>query len=170
MIRSIISRRAFTPLEKVHSVRGRSSLTGFTLLELLFVILIISVILGLSMPLIKKSVNKASFKAFVDKSYFLLDYAKSYAILKTKVLEVKLDLKERKIVLSERESGNKDGDKLLEIKIPESIKVESQKENIPFFPDGTMEEFEIIFSDGEAGYSRIYSKSNEGRIVRKDEK
>lgn len=146
------------------------SLSGFTLLELLLIVLIISVILGLSLPFIKKNVNSASFKTFINKNYLFLDYAKTHSVLKGKILKVKINLEEKKIVLWEMKSKNEEGDKLLEIEIPGNISVESEKENISFFPDGTIEEFGIIFSDDEARFSMIYSKSNENKIIREDDK
>ncbi|MFA5275351.1 MAG: prepilin-type N-terminal cleavage/methylation domain-containing protein [Candidatus Omnitrophota bacterium] len=44
-----MEKKGFTPLEKIHSVREYSSLTGFTLLELLIVIIIVGILATLAL-------------------------------------------------------------------------------------------------------------------------
>ncbi len=134
---------------------------GFTLLELLLVIVIISILLGVSTPLIKRNIESTSFKSFINKSYFLLDYAKTLCIFKNTILEVNFDLNGNRIILIEK--GEK-GEEFKTIKIPKGLHFEIEKETILFYPDGTMEEFEIIISDNEQRKAVISSKGFDGKI------
>ena len=111
---------------------------GFTLLELILVIFIISVILGVSFPLIKNSINSYRVRSFVNKAYLFLDYAQTKATLSNKKLKVSIDLDEKLILLSDEASR---------LAIPDDISLQTEQEEIVFYPDGTSDEFELVINE-----------------------
>ena len=118
---------------------------AFTLLELLLIIVIISVVLSISLPLISVNVRSMYLKSFVNKTCILLDYAKVQAVLKNIVLSVRFDSKDNKIFLLAKGKG--EFKKKKEVIVPKNIYVNFDKDDIFFYPDGTFLEFKINIFD-----------------------
>ena len=138
-------------------------LKAFTLLELLLVVAIIGITLGLSFPLMKKSVKGASFKSFSNKVYFFLDYAKTQSVFKNAVLKVRFDMENNKIILSKEEGEEKNI--MNEIKIPEDFDLEFEEETIAFYPDGTIDAFNLVVHDQQDRVFEITSQGFDGKIT-----
>ena len=137
---------------------------GFTLIELLLVITIISVLAGVSFPFIKNTIQSTRFKSFSNKTYLFLDYAKTQAILRSIVLKVRIDLDNAIMVIIETD------DELVEsvvykINIPEKVSIESENEEIFFYPDGTLQPIQITISDDKGRSILVTSKGIDGKIV-----
>ncbi|UCC95464.1 MAG: hypothetical protein JSW40_01620 [Candidatus Omnitrophota bacterium] len=148
------------------STQNRSSIfrrTAITFLELLLTMVIVSVLVGSSLPLVKRNIQSTSFKSFVNKTYLFLDYSKTQAILKDIVLEVRLDVENNSLFLSKR--GTESDERLDEIQIPNNIHLDLDKEKIVFYPDGTSQEFKFVISDKHQRHSTISSKGFDGKIV-----
>lgn len=138
---------------------------GFTLLELMLVVCIIAVLAGFSFPLIKKSVKTAEFRAAVDKIYLFLDYAKTQSIIKNMILEAKLELEGKKLVLLRKEDGDGKEKLLLRTEIFGKVDVKLEPERIIFYPDGTLEKFELIILDARGRKALIWSQGIDGKII-----
>ena len=145
---------------------GRNK-TAFTLIELLLALAIIGILLGISFPLLKKNISNTQFRAIVNKVYLLLDYAKTHSTLKNITVKLISD-DQSKLWLVEGSDSEK---KINEIEIPEKTKIEFSQEAIIFYPDGSMQEFEIAISDKDRREAKIWSKGIDGKIiVNQDEK
>ncbi len=143
-------------------VRAKSA---FTLLELLLTIALVGIILGVSIPSLNRSIKNTKFRSFVDKTYLFLDYAKNHAVLKSVILQMRFDQEENQIFLEERETKQR---VLRTVKIPEKMSFEIKEEEINFYPDGTLQKFEIIIYDEDDDSNRrikISSKGFDGKIV-----
>ncbi|UCD15544.1 MAG: prepilin-type N-terminal cleavage/methylation domain-containing protein [Candidatus Omnitrophota bacterium] len=139
---------------------------GFTLLELLLVIAIISVFAGISFPFIKKSIKSTEFRSFSNKTYLFLDYAKTQSVLRNAVLKVKFDLDNKQVSLVERIEELPET-VLQKINIPKNINIELENEEIPFYPDATLQPFEIRIFDNENRGAVVSSKGVDGKIILK---
>ncbi len=152
---------------------------SFTLLELLLVVLIISIVLGLNMPAIRKSISSSSFKSFVNKAYLLLDYAKTQAVLKGNILEADYYSGSRILGIKRFNTEESQGpgivvpgglteeDFLHHVDVPENIAVDIDKaEKIIFYPDGTMTEFSMSIKDKKSGKDAVIeSQGFDGKIT-----
>jgi len=134
---------------------------GFTFMEIILAVAIISALLGVSYPLLNKNIKNISFKSFVNKTYLVLDYAKTSSVLKSKTFEVRFDSEYGEIFLVKKDEQNRIVKKL---EIPEKIKLTLGKEKISFYPDGTLENFILIISDN-GREAEIVSKGFDGKIM-----
>ena len=134
---------------------------GFTFMEIILAVAIISALLGVSYPLLNKNIKNISFKSFVNKTNLVLDYAKTSSVLKSKTFEVRFDSEYGEIFLVKKDEQNRIVKKL---EIPEKIKLTLGKEKISFYPDGTLENFILIISDN-GREAEIVSKGFDGKIM-----
>jgi len=133
---------------------------GFTFIEIILAVAIFSILLGLSFPIINRNIKSFNFKSFVNKTYLILDYAKTASTLKNEILKASLDLDNSKIVLTEIDEEVI----LKEVEIPQKISLDPDKEKIAFYPDSTLQEFNIIIADGRR-QAKISSKGFDGKIL-----
>ncbi|MBN3039510.1 MAG: GspH/FimT family pseudopilin [Candidatus Omnitrophica bacterium] len=142
----------------------------FTLLELILVIAIISILLGTTFPLINKKVKSAALKSFADEVFFLLDYARSRAILNNHQTEIVFEFDQGILYLADsslkppNQQESEDLDIIKKIYIPEKINIESDNSRVIFFPDGTSVEFNIAISNKDKSILQISSDGFDGRI------
>jgi prepilin-type N-terminal cleavage/methylation domain-containing protein len=162
------NRKTFTPLEKASGgvmgmrIKGRSSLTGFTLLELILVMVVLSILLAVSAPAFKTSVRNAELKNFTSKLYLFLDYARTHATLKNVVLGVTFDNDEKAVTLEEN------GAVLSRIAVPDNIAVTTEEPQILFYPDGTSQQFKAVIQYAGHKRSVILSRGFDGKIKIED--
>lgn len=134
---------------------------ALTLLELLLIVVIISVLLGLSVPYLNKSIKNSKFKSFADKTYLFLDYAKNRAIIRAIILQMRFDQEKKQIVLEERETKQKI---FRSVKIPDGINMQLSNEKINFYPDGTLQKFEVVIYNDKRKIT-ISSLGFDGKII-----
>lgn len=144
--------------------RGQGAVWGWTLLELMLVIAIIAVFAAVSFPALKKTIQATEFKSFSDKIYLFLDYAKTQSVLRGVVLKVKIDQDDKIISLIETREDSNEGI-LYKITIPAGINIESEKEEIFFYPDGTLSALEINIAGARSRRSSLVSKGIDGKII-----
>ncbi|MFH1768774.1 MAG: prepilin-type N-terminal cleavage/methylation domain-containing protein [Candidatus Omnitrophota bacterium] len=146
---------------KKRKVNLFNSKPAFTLLELLLTIGIIAVVLAMTFPFIQNNIKNVFFTSFVNRAYLFLDYAKSKAVLKNAPLAVSFDLERKTFFLFEagqKESGD------MKLKVPEAITLSMEKEEIHFYPDGTLEEFSLVISDNRGRSVSCRSSGFDGKI------
>ena len=164
---------AFTPLEIKDSVRKRGFLTGFTLIELTLVTVIILALVGLSIPLFKKTFLDLSAKDAAFNISKLVSYAQEKAVIDRKNYKVIFDFNRRQYQLSESAQS---ADGLVYRKgqgrfgkvfaLPQGLffydpktditqkKDEEYKKQVIFYPDGHCDELLLNIVDKRGnGYS-----------------
>jgi len=141
------------------SERGFLRRPSLTLLELLLVIALIAILVGVNFPRLKTTIQNTQFRSFADKVYFLLDYAKTHAVLNTKIITARFDTDAHKISLREPENILVE-----EIDIPRNLVLEADKLSVVFYPDGTCSDFRITLSDDEERTVAISSGGFDGKI------
>ncbi|MFQ5680782.1 MAG: Tfp pilus assembly protein FimT/FimU [Candidatus Omnitrophota bacterium] len=141
---------------------------GFTLLELILVITIISVVLGLSIPSLSKKIAHASFSSLVNRAYLLLDYAASRSAIKNVIVRVEFDARKRVLFASEGDVKKKnEGDEeiLAKIGLPRKMRLRLDKKEISFYPDGTSSAFEIDIRGRDNRRAVISANGIDGEIT-----
>lgn len=129
---------------------------GFTLLELILVVLIISALVGLSTPMFRKTLADMQFNQACMDLNSALNYARQAAILNKGEYQVKLNAGEGKFWI---QPGGK------AYSLPKEIKIISDKGQITFYPTGRCEAATITVTsgsksrtfttEGTAGYVKI---------------
>ena len=134
--------------------------TGFTYIELIVVVVILSILIGLSIPQFKKTFAYFELENFTKNIYLLFNYLQSDSISKAKIhcLNFYEETKEFKPyflkedglweLFRERLSGS--------YKVPDGItlKITPQEKNkIFFYPDGSIDNIAIQFNN-EFGHVR----------------
>jgi len=151
---------------------------GFTLLELLIVLMLIGVITGLVTPKLGGSLSTLQVKTTVNKISAMLRYARNVAVTDQKTRVVSFDSEKRQISLalseqadiqSERQ-GNQERKKSYEQKVyqlPEGISIEKAYDGrglrvdakkdfkLFFYPAGNSSGGEIVLKGQRAGLYRI---------------
>lgn len=148
--------------------------TGFTLLELLVVVLIISISLGLTTPIFRKTFSNIQLTSISSEVLSLMRYAHERAIVEKAILRFNLSEDGKTFWLTKKRADEEIFDKLngkfgREFTLPKDLKIESKIEAVDFYPDGEIDESVIEISNSEGKAITVVTKAN-GRIAIEEEK
>ncbi len=121
-----------------------NSVAGFTLLELIFVVLILVLIATLAIPQFRKSFNYLGLQNFVSDVVSYARYAQAKAIMDGRTKRLFFDIENKRLRLE----GTPD-DKIWQIEksksMPDfiSIDLRDSEDGIKFYPDGTTDKSSI---------------------------
>jgi prepilin-type N-terminal cleavage/methylation domain-containing protein len=124
-------------------IQPRSKQKGFTLFELLLVILIIGILTGSSLPAFKRAVSAMQLESFSRQLLAFMNYTHERAIAEGEVIYFNIDAGALKY-WAHLNSDSAGADKTYQI--PKGIDVKVSDEVIPFYPDGNMGAANIILS------------------------
>ncbi len=140
---------------------------GFTLLELMAVIVIMGVMVGFSVPRFQRTFNHLQLQVFANDVVRLLAYANRRAVTQGEVLRIHFDVEGRRYWLA---STNEVGEstriasKLNRVStIPESISLEPSGREVNFYPDGGVDRFEMAILDNQQDGYRLVTNVWTGR-------
>lgn len=159
-------------LEK--SSRRFLSLMGFTLLELLVVVLIISVTLGLTTPIFRKTFSNIQLTSTGSEMVSLMRYAHERAIVEKIILRLNLAKDGTSFWLTKKITDEEVFDKLdgkfgREFILPKDLKIESKVDSLDFYPDGEIDESIIEITNIDKKTITVITKTN-GKISIEEEK
>jgi len=158
----------FTPLKRYNNDNSRS-LTGFSLFELLVIVVIIGSLLAFSIPRFRSTFNNLEFDNFCQNLTNRMKYLQERASIEQIIYRLNLDLNNKLIRI---ESKKMDSDDFIsvsgllgkKIKVPDGLEIETSGQYVLFYPDGTLDgkDIEIFAFQNKA---TVYIKQTIGRII-----
>jgi general secretion pathway protein H len=144
---------------------------GFTLLELLVVLVILSVLVGVSVPQFRGTFRQLQLQVVASDVATLLTYAGRRAVASGEVLRVHFDVEGRRYWLVTAPQGSPEqtferiSGKFGRVSsVPASISFAPSIRDVTFYPDGRADRFELLISDdGPLGY-RLATDVRTGRV------
>ncbi len=137
--------KAFIPLDNKY-------LTGFTLIELVLVILLISILIGLSTPIFRRTFSNLELKNTTYNISKMINYAEEMAIIDKVNYKINFDFEKGKywITKGEEKIGGRYGRTFF---LPRGLTFTGKREEITLYPDGSSgrAEIKIVDKTGE-GY------------------
>ncbi|MFH1621945.1 MAG: prepilin-type N-terminal cleavage/methylation domain-containing protein [Candidatus Omnitrophota bacterium] len=164
----LIIKKIFTPLKKyTHS--NPESLTGFSLFELLVVVVIIGSLLAFNIPRFRSTFNNLKFDNFCQNLSHRMQYLQERASVEQTIYRLNFDINNRFINIETKEKDSSNFTSVLgflarNIRIPDGFKIETSEQYVLFYPDGTLAGKDIEISAFE-NKAKIYIKETVGRII-----
>ncbi|MEK6715842.1 MAG: hypothetical protein AABY43_07385 [Candidatus Omnitrophota bacterium] len=124
------------------------SLTGFTFIELLFIVIIIAVLVAVSFPNLRKSFNSIELNSFSREISAVINYLEQRSIVDLTMIHLNIDNEKKEYYAVKAESS----ERFKTYRIPEGIRIETEgNDEIIFYPDGSIDKVTIrlINSDNQ---------------------
>ncbi len=138
----------------------KNSSSGFTLLELLFVVMLILILAAVNYPLFRNNLNSLQLSSFSKKLQALFIYLRDQAIVERRIIYLVIDTENKKYWLK-----IDDKEQVLETyKVPERIGIETQQKQIAFYPDGTIDKVVINLSSSDNQRVKLTTKGVYGGV------
>jgi type II secretion system protein H len=151
---------------------GSKRQEGFTLLELLVVVLILMVMVGVAIPRFRGTFRHLQLQAAASDVATLLTYAGRRAVARGEVMRIHFDVEGRRYWLA-RADGTSPEDTFQRVSgkfgrvssLPASISLAPSTRAVTFYPDGRADAFDMLISDdSQAGY-RVRTNVRTGRVT-----
>jgi prepilin-type N-terminal cleavage/methylation domain-containing protein len=144
---------------------------GFTLLELLVVMLIMSVLVGVSVPQFRGTFRHLQLQVVASDVATLLTYAGRRAVATGEVLRVHFDVEGRRYWLVTAPQGSPEepfervSGKFARVSsVPRPISFAPSTREVTFYPDGRADRFEMVISDDSPLTYRLATDVRTGRV------
>ncbi len=144
---------------------------GFTLIEMLLVVLVLAIIAGISIPNFKGTYSGMQLKNEVDQLTYLMRYAQSRAVIKNAPMQVVFISNNRQYRLLQKKEDEfeKFSSRMGRLySVSDKISITAQKDHINFYPDGSIDKERvdvcsdkkcfIISTREQRGYVNVYQK------------
>jgi Tfp pilus assembly protein FimT len=133
---------------------------GFSLIELLFVILIMAVVVGFSLPRFSRTFKHLQLQVFAYDVAKLLNYASKRAVARGEILRIHFDVEGRRYWLAQA-NGGEESERLANrfgriSSVPEAITLDPSAREVTFYPDGRADRLEMfILDNSQDGYQLV---------------
>ncbi len=154
---------------------NKQRVLGFTLIEVLLVVVILGVIAGIAAPNFSGTYARLQLNESAKNIQYLMRYAQSRAILKNKAHRIDFDLNEHTCVIKEKSTGqgfaetegsyqNIEGRWGRNYHIPPGIILEIAQPQIEFFPDGKMTRARIYLQSARGQTMTVSTQEQSGQV------
>ena len=151
--------------------RGSSLLRGFSLIELLLVIIILGVLIGLVLPNLSKVYSRFQVSETAKSLVSLLRFAQAHAVMNKKTCEVEFNPTERFYLLKEEDPESWDvsfkeirSDYGRKFSWPPEVTLELEIPAIRFYPNGKMDKARIVLSDQKGHFATVSTREQAGYV------
>lgn len=121
---------------------------GITFIELLLVILLVVILAGVSYPVLRNNFYGMQLPVFSKRLQALFIHLRERAIVERKVVYLTFEDSNKKYRVN---IGN-ESRTIETFSVPEKVNVETEQEQIAFYPDGSIDKVTInLISPGQAG-------------------
>ena len=152
-----------------------STKIGFTLIEIILVLLLLAIVSGLTVPNFSKTYQRLELKKAANDIAYLMRYAQSRAIAKGHQIRFEFAEDFTGYELKEQSSDKKQADEEFKnisgrlgnhFQVPQILHVSSEDTVINFFPDGTIDKQRIsVCSVKEEKCFTISTQEQRGRVL-----
>ena len=155
----------------------KSARQAFTLIELLFVIVIIAITLGVSNPILRDTFDDIKLKTASQDIAGIIRYAQEQAIVKNTIISLNIDPQDKSYWLSQKNKSEEENaeetyseERLAgrfgrTFSLSEGLTIEFLKEAVDFQPDGQPDEAVIKLSNAKGKTITITLTPNVGDCV-----
>ena len=157
----------------------KSSRCGFTLIEIILVLLLFSIIAAITIPNFSQTYKTLTLKKTADDLAYLMRYAQSRAVTKNRQMVLQFDGEFSKYWLAqstaqEESQGEKQFERIATqmgrtFFLSDGLKIESEAQAVYFYTDGTMDK-ERIFVCREQRCFTISTQEQRGEVLVADSK
>lgn len=133
---------------------------GFTLIEILFVVIILSILIGFSIPQLKNTYKNLELNNFARELGSYMNYLSEQAIVTGEAISLSIDADNKKyfaVVMSDKSI-------LKTVIIPDGIKLATDQKQIAFYPDGSIDKVTIKLSNDLDQYVNLTTKGVFGSV------
>ena len=160
--------------ETIRRRHKRKVSAGFTLVELLLVVVIIGVLTSVSIPRFKKTYSSLRLNNTASDIVYFMRYARSRSVIERKQHKLQFDSLKTRYWL-QRESEDAESGKFERVPnkfgrvatVPDGILVECDADSIMFYPDGSIDNLALyitnennnvytILTNGRTGYVQMF--------------
>ncbi len=141
---------------------------GFTLIELVFVVLILSTMVAMASPIFRKSYRRASWEGAASRMTDLMTYARERAVMEKTRTRVEFDAEKGLYWFSIAgvDGFARTNDRWGHVRrVPPDVTLKSDVPSVTFFPDGTASEGEVRLETPEKDLCLLHVEPNLGRVV-----
>jgi len=146
--------------------------SGFTLIELVLVILLVSIITALSTPLFRRTFSDLTIKNASFDMGKMINYTQEMAIIDRVMYKLNLNFEKESYWIT-KETHSEEGVVYKRIKgrfgkifiLPRRFSLRSNKKEIVFYPDGRSDEAKIWIRDEESREERVIEVQGFGSRV-----
>jgi len=140
------------------SATGR--VKGFTFIELLIIIIIIGILVGISLPQFRNNVNRLQLNSFSRELQSFMNYLHERAVVEGEVIYLAFDMDNNEYWAQVKGKSQR----LKTYHFPEGIKIETEENQINFYPDGSIDKTTIMLKDSAEQSVNLTTKGVFGRV------
>ncbi|MBF0485091.1 MAG: GspH/FimT family pseudopilin [Candidatus Omnitrophica bacterium] len=140
--------------------------TGFTFIELLFVIMIIGVLVAVAVPRLKDAFDTMELSTGALRLQTFMNYLRERAIVDGKVISLRIDN-----IAGQYWGKAKDDDKILKSEsFPKDLEITGNNGQVQFYPNGAIDKAELKITDKKGNSVGLLTSGGYGRIKLQDQK